>query len=125
LRYFVKTLTGRGAHIILMTPNACRWTETTRKYYAKPPYRPSDPDGFNVLLSDYAGIVGRIAREEKSPVIDVFVAFQAYGEGPGQSEDDLLVDGMHPNSKGHELIVRRLLSSKPIHDILERKRSGN
>jgi lysophospholipase L1-like esterase len=114
LRYMVKTLTERGAHVVLMTPNACRWTETTRKYYAKPPYRANDPDGFNIVLSDYAGIVRRVARQEGVPVVDVFAAFQAYGKVAGQSVDGLLVDGMHPNSKGHKLIANLLLSSKAI-----------
>jgi lysophospholipase L1-like esterase len=109
LRYFVTTLKDHGATVILMTPNSCRWTEGLLKPLGKPPYRPNNPDGFNVLLKQYAEVVRQVARRERVTLIDVYQEFEAYGRKPGQSVDDLLLDGMHPNAKGHQLIARLLL----------------
>ena len=114
LRYFIRTLKGRGAEIIMMTPNMRRWTEKAKKMYGKPPYRPDDPEGFNVVVTQYADIVRRVARQEKTPLVDVYNAFRAYGKKPGQSIGDLLVDAEHPNSKGHQLIAKLLLASPPL-----------
>jgi lysophospholipase L1-like esterase len=114
LRYFVETLKARGTDAILMTPNASRWTEEIKQMYGKPPYQPDNPDGFNVLVSRYAEIVRQVARQERVALVDVYAAFQAYGKESGQSLGDLLLDAMHPNSKGHEVIVEMLLSTKPI-----------
>ena len=82
--------------------------------YGKPPYRPDDPEGFNVVVTQYADIVRRVAHQEKTPLVDVYNAFRAYGKKPGQSIGDLLVDAEHPNSKGHQLIAKLLLASPPL-----------
>ena len=117
LRGFVQTLKGKGSEVILMTPNPARWSEVLRKLYGKPPHRLDDPDGYNVFVSRYAEVVRTLAREEKVTLIDIYDIFQKYGKESGQSVDDLLLpDGMHPNSKGHELIARLLLASKPVAD---------
>ena len=124
LSHFIERLAGQGAEVILMTPNPCRWSEETRKLYGKPPYRPTDPDGFNVMLIIYADIVQRVALQKKVTLIDVYAAFQAYGKEPGQSVDDLLLDGMHPNAKGHQLIAKLLLSTKLLGDKARHKQSS-
>lgn len=121
LHHFVRMLKERDAGVVLMTPNPCRWTKELLKRYGKPPYRPDDPDGFNVLLCDYAEIVRRVAGQENVTLVDVYAAFQAYGKEPGQSVADLLLDGMHPNDRGQLLVANLLLSSKPIADRLRRK----
>ena len=105
LLYFVETLRSRGAAVVLMTPNPMRWTDKTRELYAKPPYDPDDPEGFNVVLTGYVEIVREIAEKEKLPLIDVFEAFQEFAGGP----EELLDDGMHPNNAGHELIADLLV----------------
>jgi lysophospholipase L1-like esterase len=97
-----------------MTSNACRWTPKILKLYGKPPYQPENPDGFNVVVKDYVKSVGRVAEQEHVPLIDVFAAFQAYAKKPNRSMDDLLVDGMHPNSKGQQLVADLLLDSEPL-----------
>ncbi len=48
LRHFVETLKSRDARVILMTPNPLRWTPKLKQMYGKPPYKPDDPDGFNI-----------------------------------------------------------------------------
>jgi lysophospholipase L1-like esterase len=109
LRFFIEKLRARGAKVTLMTPNPMRWTAELKKLYGKPPYDPTDADGFNRTLRPYAEEVRRIAREEKVPLVDVFLAFEEEGRKPGGSIDALLLDGMHPNEKGHRLAADRLI----------------
>ena len=109
LRYFIQTLAARGAKVILMTPNPLRWAEDTLEMYGRAPYLPDDPNGFNVIVPEYVEIVRKIASEEQIPLIDVLEAFEQYGATDGQSVDDLLLDGMHPNDKGQRLVADLLL----------------
>jgi len=103
LRHFVAALKARGIEVILMTPNPIRWTEKLKRLYGRPPYRVDDPDGFNVKLRGYAEAVRRVAASERVKRVDVFAAFEATGR-----VDELLLDGMHPNERGHELVARLL-----------------
>ena len=109
LRYFVQTLAARGVKVILMTPNPLRWVEETLELYGQAPYLPDDPNGFNVIVPEYAEIVRKIASDKQIPLIDAFEAFEQYGATDGQSVDDLLLDGMHPNDKGQHLVADLLL----------------
>jgi len=113
LRYFIHTLRSRGAKVILMTPNPLRWTKKLKTMYGKPPYDPRDPNGFNVTLTPYAEVVRKVAREAGVALIDVFAEFTAYGRVGNQTVDDLLLDGMHPNDKGHAIIAG-LLTGKTL-----------
>ena len=108
LRYFVDALRKRGASVVLMTPNPLRWTPKLKRLYGKPPYRPETPDGFNVVLKRYAEKVREIAEAEGTSLVDTARIFAKYGAQPGQSVDDLLLDGMHPNEKGHRLVAECL-----------------
>jgi lysophospholipase L1-like esterase len=119
LRYFVRTLKNHRSQVILMTPNACRWTSKILKLYGKLPYQPDNPDGFNVIVKDYAKTVARVAEQEHVPLIDIFEAFQAYAKKPGQSMDGLLVDGMHPSGKGQQLVAELLLDSMPLRKLCQ------
>lgn len=110
LSFFVKTLKAQGATVVLMTPNPLRWTGKLRAIYGKPPYRPDDPDGLNVALRKYVDLARGVARRERVALVDIFAAFEAYGRRPGRSVGDLLLDGMHPNAKGHELVAELLLA---------------
>lgn len=109
LTYFVQTVRPHGAAVILMTPNPMAWTEDLKAMYGQPPYDPNDPDGFNVLLKVYTQKMRDIAQVESVPLVDAYAAFEAYGREEGQSVSDLLLDGMHPNAKGHALEARLLL----------------
>jgi lysophospholipase L1-like esterase len=108
LEYFIESLRQQNSRIMLMTPNPLRWTAALKTLYGKPPYQPDDPDGFNVTLSPYAASVRLLAKREKLPLIDVYAAFQEYGTR--HSMDDLLLDGMHPNDKGHRLVADLLMA---------------
>jgi lysophospholipase L1-like esterase len=109
LMHFVKTLKARDTKVILMTPNPMRWTPRLRQLYGKPPYKAADADGFNVLLNNYAAAVRRIGESQKVPVADVYAAFQAYDQRVDQSMDDLLLDGMHPNNRGQQIVCGLLM----------------
>ena len=108
LRHFVKTLKARKAKVILMAPPPFRWTEKLKQLYGKPPYDVNDPWGFSAKLAEYCDVVRAVAREEDLPLVDAFKAFQEYDRVDGQSVDDLLLDGMHPNDKGHAIIAELL-----------------
>jgi len=111
LRAMLKQIRAGGANVILMTPNPTRWTAKMREMYGHPPYKPDDPDGFNVLLAGYAEVVRRIAREEKLPLVDIYAAFNQHGQDkPGETIDDLLLDGTHPNDAGHKLVADKLIA---------------
>lgn len=109
LRYFIRTLEDRGAQTILMTAGMFRWTPKLKGMYGKPPYDPNDPNGFNIMLTKYADIVRRIARDENVPLADVFKAHEEYDRIDEQKVDDLFLDGMHPNDAGHQLVTDLLL----------------
>lgn len=111
LLHFIRTLKTGGVDVILMTPNPLRWTKEMRDLYGKAPYRPDEPDGFNVVLARYADATRETAKQQGVGLIDVYQAFQAYGEKSGQSIDDLLLDGVHPNEKGQQLVAELILSS--------------
>ena len=109
LEYFIKALQAQNCKVILMTPNPTRWTTKLKEMYGKPPYRPNDPNGFNVILQKYADCVRKVAQQKNVALVDVYAAFEAYGAGNGQQVDDLLLDGMHPNRKGHRLVADMLI----------------
>ncbi len=110
LRYFCRELKQRGVRVLLVTPTPFRWTQHLRTLYGRPPYDPNDADGFNVVLVRYAAVVRRIAAEEQVTLIDAWQAFEAHGEQEGQSLDELLLDGMHPNAKGQRILADLLLA---------------
>ncbi len=115
LTHFVTTLKSQDSKIILMTPNPCRWTSKLKKLYGSPPYQLDQLDGFNVLLSEYANAVRRIAKQNDIPLIDVYRQFQEHNKQPQQAVDDLLLDGIHPNDQGHRLIAELLLKQLTKH----------
>jgi lysophospholipase L1-like esterase len=113
LEFFIDRLRAAHAKVVLMTPNPTRWTDRLRQKYGKAPYRADDPDGFNTLLRTYAEAVRQVAREKKVELVDVYAEYQSFGAREGQSVDALLLDGMHPNEKGHRLVADLLLARIP------------
>jgi lysophospholipase L1-like esterase len=106
LAWMAAELQKRGVQPVLMTPNPIAWTDRMRSLYGKSPYDPEDPEGFNVLLKGYAEAVRQVAKQADAPLVDVHAAFQDHSRhGP---LEELLLDGMHPNEKGHRLIATLL-----------------
>lgn len=118
LNHFITASQSQGAQVILMTPNPTRWTSKLKTLYGKAPYVASDPDGFNKLLVNYAASVRKLANKHNVPLVDIYQVFQDYNKQPNQSIDTLLLDGMHPNDRGHQIIAE-LLAIKII-DILQK-----
>lgn len=113
LQYFVQTLKQLGIRPILMTPNPIRWTPKLKSMYGKPPYEAQTADGFNVLLKDYVASVRQLAKTQQVTLVDVYRQYEEFDRADNQSMDDLLLDGMHPNDKGHRLVADQLL--KELH----------
>jgi lysophospholipase L1-like esterase len=113
LQYIVRTLRKDGANIILMTPNPMRWSDPFYiDVFSKLPgmLDTTQERGIDALLDLYAQDVRDVAREEKVAMIDVFKAFEDHDKQPGQSIDDLLLDGdgIHPNTDGQALVCKLL-----------------
>ncbi len=104
LRWMITTLREQQVKPVLMTTNPTRWTSKLRDLYGKPPYRPDEADGFDApVLARYNEAVRRLAAELAVPLVDVHEAFTA------KNADKLLLDGMHPNDAGHQLIAELLV----------------
>ncbi|MCK5803532.1 MAG: exo-alpha-sialidase, partial [Lentisphaeria bacterium] len=108
LSSFVKTLKSRNIKVILMAAPPFRWTAKLKELYGKPPYDVNDPWGFSFMLAEFRDLVAAVAREEGVPMVDVFQVFRDYDRVEGQSVDDLFLDGMHPNDKGHAMVAELL-----------------
>lgn len=110
LTSMVQTLKNNGTQVILMTPNALRWTAQTLDLYGISPYDPNDPMGFNATITPYCQAVRDIAATQSVPLIDVYNMYLAYDAVAGQSMDDLLLDGMHPNNQGQQMVADTLIN---------------
>jgi lysophospholipase L1-like esterase len=115
LTTIVRTLKGDGAKPILVTPQPMHWTEKLKELYAGPPYHDkspysaTDPLGFNATLANYVRVVREVAKSEEVALVDLHQQFMDYHGVEGQHLSDLLLDGMHPNDKGHRMIADALL----------------
>lgn len=109
LRGFVSAIRNQGGKVILVAPAPTRWTDKLKEMYGKPPYDASDPDGFNVILKNYAATVRKIAAEEKVKLVDLFSEYYEYDKKAGQKMDDLFLDGLHPNTAGQQIEAQLLL----------------
>ncbi|MBL8216985.1 MAG: hypothetical protein JNK87_40070 [Bryobacterales bacterium] len=113
LTYFVESLKSAGARVVLMTFNPLAWTEKMTAMYGKAPYQPGEPMGFNAGREPYLQAIREVARQQGVVLVDVDAAFREYAATAGQSLNDLLLDGIHPNTRGHE-VVARLLSARGV-----------
>lgn len=105
----VSELKTREVEVVLMTPNPLYWTNTTRELYAKAPYLPEEPDGFNVILRDYAQAVRKVAAEQEVGLVDVFNAFEDELDRSGTEPTSVVRDGMHPGDPGQRIIADLLI----------------
>lgn len=110
LRHFIDVLSRKQTRIVLMTPNPLRWTRNMREMYGKPPYQPDKADGFNITLAAYAETVRQVAETTNVELVDVAWSFEQFAAADGRNVDDLLLDGIHPNERGHRLIADQLLA---------------
>lgn len=59
-------------------------------------------------LHRYHRITRRVARSTGSAWINTFRLFGAYERSTGKNRDQLLLDGMHPNDTGHDIITQAI-----------------
>ena len=91
----VDTLSKDGARIILMTPNRPR----------------SNVDAWRVKRTQqYVRVVRNLAEKKRVSLVDVWSEYESVAQEPSQSSDDLLLDSVHPNDKGHELVAKMLVN---------------
>ena len=110
IRSLVSAVQKSGAKVILMTTNPIRWTSILRERYGKPPYDPDSEDGFDSPnLAPYNEALRQLAGELKVPLVDVREAYPEFAATQKTDIDGLLLDGMHPNDKGHRLVAEMLL----------------
>ena len=115
LTRLVRTLKADGAAPILVTPQGMAWTDKLKSLYGGPPhhraspYDVADPLGLNATLIKYVQAIRDVAAQEQVELVDLYKLFMAYRAVDGQELDDLLLDGMHPNDKGHRMIADALL----------------
>jgi lysophospholipase L1-like esterase len=104
-----------GATPVLATPQPMHWTAKLKDLYAGPPhndtspYDAADPLGFNATLVNYVQVVREVADREGVTLVDIHQMFMDYHAVEGQKLSDLLLDGMHPNDKGHRMIADAIL----------------
>lgn len=105
LEYFVTTSRHAGIRVILMTPNPLRWTPELIGLYGKPPYNVENHHGLNVVLDDYVNAVREVAARHRVELIDVHADLERGEQLHGRAVSDYLLDGIHPNQKGHRLVA--------------------
>ncbi len=94
LRHMIKVLGEDGSRVVLMTPNRPR----------------SDFEAWRFERTErYVIAVRKLAAETDAALVDVWAAYAEYAAGEGRSIDDLLLDAVHPNDKGHALVARLLV----------------
>lgn len=93
LAFMVETLKGDGSMVILMTPNAFGSNKEAWRHER---------------LAQYAAGMRRVASKLDVPLIDIYKRFEQYGDGTPQSRDALLLDGVHPNGKGHAIVAEQI-----------------
>jgi lysophospholipase L1-like esterase len=99
----------QDAKVILMTTNPLRWNPKIKALYGKPPYDPNAEDGFDSPhLAAYNEAQRKLAAELKAPIVDVRAAYPACAAGHHLAVEGLLLDGMHPNDLGHQLVSELL-----------------
>lgn len=109
LQAMIDPLRARGAKVILVTPLPTRWTEKLRGMYGKPPYDPTDPNGFNFMKKEYVAALKSLAARTDTPIVDLYSEFFRFEVKYGRSMDELFTDGMHPNDAGHLIEAELLL----------------
>lgn len=102
LSYFIAELQAINARIILMTFNPLAWTPKMLDMYGKPPYNPESPTGFNNGRGPYLQAIRDLAAQNNLTLLDIDKDFRS------TDVSDLLLDGIHPNTKAHERIAALL-----------------
>ncbi|MEO6741203.1 MAG: GDSL-type esterase/lipase family protein [Chthoniobacteraceae bacterium] len=110
LRAMISAAQQQKAKVILMTTNPLRWTPKLKDMYGKPPYDLAKEDGFDSPhLAAFNDALRKLAAELGLPLVDVRAAYPAFAAKHQATIDGLLLDGMHPNDLGHQLVSEMLV----------------
>ncbi len=110
LRRMIADARKAQARVILMTTNPLRWTPKLKELYGKPPYDPAAEDGFDSgTLAGYNDALRKLAVELKVPLVDVRAAYPEFAKQHQTSIEGMLLDGMHPNDLGQQLVAELLV----------------
>ena len=91
--FMINKLRSSGIRVILLTPNAFG---TNRESWR------------HKRLEEYVEVIRDLAKKNSIPFIDVYSLYIEYGNSPNRQVDDLLLDGVHPNDRGHEILAEKL-----------------
>ena len=110
LRRMIAAAQQAKAKVIHMTTNPLRWTSKLRELYGKPPYNPAAEDGFDsATLAGYNEALRKLATELKVPLVDVRAAYPEFAAKHQTTIEGMLLDGMHPNDLGQQLVAELLV----------------
>lgn len=110
LRIMITAAQNAKAKVILMTTNPLRWTPKLKEMYGKPPYDAVAEDGFDsATLEGYNEALRKLAAEMKVPLVDVRAAYPEFAAKHQTTIEGMLMDGMHPNDLGQELVAELLV----------------
>ena len=110
LRAMIAAAQQQKAKVILMTTNPVRWTPRLKTMYGKPPYNPAAENGFDSPhLAAYNDALRKLAKELNVSLVDIRAAYPAFAAKHQTDIDSLLLDGMHPNDLGHQLVSELLV----------------
>jgi lysophospholipase L1-like esterase len=109
LRAMISAAQRQKAKAILLTTNPIRWTPKLREMYGKPPYDTASEAGFDSAnLAAFNEALRKLADELHVPLVDVRAAYPAFAAKHRTTVDGMLLDGMHPNDLGHQLVAELL-----------------
>jgi len=103
LEFMIQELLAKNINIILIAPNILG-----NKY----------GDIQNKRLIKYVDVVCDLAHKYKTGLVNNYQLFIQYQLKTGISYETLMLDGVHPNDKGHKLIAKQLMNE--IMNILRR-----
>ena len=106
--FFIQRIRRQGSKILLLTPGLIRWKDHFVDKFFRDPYDIHHPFGMNINLILYVEKIREIAKTENIPLVDIYEEEKRFDYQKGQSVDDLLPDGIHPNTAGHRLIANKI-----------------
>lgn len=90
LNYFVDQIRRSGGQVILLTPNPVG--KKNRGFHTR-------------RLRKYKRAVRQLARHKNIPLINTWKLFARYVHARHEHMDALLLDGVHPDDEGHQIIA--------------------
>ena len=93
LELMINKLQSKEIKVILLAPNGLKG-----KY----------PEYQNDRLKQYVAEVKDLSKKYQTGLVDNFELFSSYKVNGVSSPDDLLLDGVHPNDKGHSLMADKI-----------------